>query len=128
MEVENIDNDNDNDNDNHNLVLDAVQDVQWTLRSANITDDQHMFPDLPYKNFDSLDTETTALILTFIYMITNREAIFRASSITILYDRMSAINTAAGLWRSKNVRQITTIAQGLYETIQQIFDIEFHHV
>ena len=75
-----------------------------------------------------MDTETTALILTFIYMIANREALFRAPSITILYDSTSAINTASGLWKSKNTRQITTIAQGLYESIQQIFDIDFHHV
>ena len=62
------------------------------------------------------------------YIITNREVLYTARSITIIYDSKSAIYTSAGLWRSKTVRQLATIAQGLYETVQQIFDVEFFHI
>ena len=69
-----------------------------------------------------------ALILVLLYIMSNREALYSASSITICFDSMSAIYTSIGRWNSVSMRKITVIAQSLWEACQYMIPVNVHHI
>ena len=64
-----------------------------------------------------------------VWLLTNSETLRGASSITYLFDSMSAIYTSTGKWQAKTPRPITLVAQSLWEApVSALPHVSVHHI
>ena len=84
---------------------------------------------LPIKSQDSFEAETTAFSWALVWILSNCEFLQSSSSITLLFDSMSAIYTSTGIWQAKEPRPITLLAQSFWEAVVCAFpQTVVHHV
>ena len=83
---------------------------------------------LPIFQFDSFDAETVAFFWALMWTISHSDILDAATSITYVFDSMSAIYASTALWAAKSPRSISRISQAMWETWHHNLKVQTHHI